>query len=419
MRKFRSLILAILMIYVLTGCGAGDILLGRDSSGGSSSVQLDDSGMEQQDEIEDENSLETKTLSETPKPDSEEVKSDVNKQPTSTPVTETRSQLETMAVDIVVSAYNEYVQAIEKAIREGREKLVIRVTSFDKNRYDDTPAKSGVYLNLRYSGYSMSTKYSGKLAVVNFEFSYSSNTGSAGFDLRPDANAIVVNNLNEFNSEIRKALKDFKTKITFKIPNYSTAYSLDLVTKHWQEDPLRYSSGIKVQGSVISDGGSGRTVVIGIRYTDKDGATLAPEQMLYWRDAAKRRAEAIVREVIKPGMTDLEKQKELHDYIVKTASYADRGMVSHTDYGVLIDREGVCESYAKAMYRLLELVGVPVKIITGHAGGEAHMWNLVQIDGVWYHLDATWNDPIGAKEGEVRYDFFNLTDDEMRKTHTW
>jgi hypothetical protein len=330
-----------------------------------------------------------------------------------------KNELENTEADVTVTTYEQYVNAVHKAIREGKTSLVIKATNFDSSRYDDAPAKQGGNLNVLYSGYSYNGRYIDKLAVITFEFSYLTAEDLGGKDMLPDSNPIVINSLDQYHREIQKALNEFKTKITFRINNYNESYSLDLINKYWREEPLRYSNGISVTSNAINNNTSSRILVINITYLDKNSAPLAPSTMLRWRSEAEEKAKIIVRDLIKPGMTDLQKQRVLHDHIVRNASYGDQGTKSHTDYGVLVEGVGVCESYAKAMYRLLNMVGVPCKLIDGEAGGEAHQWNLVQINGIWYHMDATWNDPVGAPPGYISHKYFNLTDEQMRKTHSW
>ena len=51
----------------------------------------------------------------------------------------------------------------------------------------------------------------------------------------------------------------------------------------------------------------------------------------------------------------------------------------------------------------------------GGTSDDGHMWNCVNIEGDWYHIDVTWND------GENRiqhYCYLNLTTDEILKSHT-
>ena len=58
-------------------------------------------------------------------------------------------------------------------------------------------------------------------------------------------------------------------------------------------------------------------------------------------------------------------------------------------------------------------------LISGKAGGDEHMWNLVTVDGVLYHLDATWDDSIMTEGGqEISHLYFNLTDGEIASTHS-
>lgn len=57
----------------------------------------------------------------------------------------------------------------------------------------------------------------------------------------------------------------------------------------------------------------------------------------------------------------------------------------------------VCEGFSKEFKVLCDNAGIPCELSTGigsnNAGSDNHMWNIVQIDGQWYGMDATWNDP--------------------------
>jgi hypothetical protein len=48
-----------------------------------------------------------------------------------------------------------------------------------------------------------------------------------------------------------------------------------------------------------------------------------------------------------------------------------------------------------------------------------HAWNLVQLEGVWYQIDTTFDDQIGNKKGEVDHFYFGQTDKVMKKDHKW
>ena len=74
-------------------------------------------------------------------------------------------------------------------------------------------------------------------------------------------------------------------------------------------------------------------------------------------------------------------------------------------------------------YRLAKAAGLDVIYITGNVDDGLHAWNLVKIDGNWYHLDNTWN--RGQYDGSGEYDYFETRDyylkgdATMSKDHSW
>lgn len=134
------------------------------------------------------------------------------------------------------------------------------------------------------------------------------------------------------------------------------------------------------------------------------------------------RAKQILKKILKKNMTDYEKEKAIHDFIVKNGEYGFlKGKQEPESYhatGILLEGIGVCNAYTEAMQLLLSLAGVESKIVIGVAD-EDHSWNLVKLDEKWYHVDTTWDDPVPDEKGRVFYNYFNLPDEIMEKTHTW
>lgn len=143
--------------------------------------------------------------------------------------------------------------------------------------------------------------------------------------------------------------------------------------------------------------------------------------------AIRVKREEILSQIIDSNMSQYEVVKAIHDYIVNNTKYDiryyDHGQVpteSYNVYGVLFEGIAVCEGYAKTMKFFLDEIGMENLIVTGVANGENHAWNMVKIDGDYYHIDATWDDPITEDESDILiYDYFNLKDEDMEKTHTW
>lgn len=121
------------------------------------------------------------------------------------------------------------------------------------------------------------------------------------------------------------------------------------------------------------------------------------------------------------NMSSYEKELYLHDELLRRCEYADKDDITRDDFriytslGGLVDNYAVCEGYSRAMQILLSLAGIEAYYVFGEGNDNLHMWNVVNLDGVWYHLDSTWNDSVYG----IDYDHFNLTDDEILEDHTF
>ncbi len=110
------------------------------------------------------------------------------------------------------------------------------------------------------------------------------------------------------------------------------------------------------------------------------------------------KVDKILSENVNNNMPPKEKIRAIHDYIINHTEYDklkyenknDDTYKSNTAYGVLIEGYGTCNGYADAMEIFLD----KMNIINYKISNEEHIWNLVYLDGKWYHLDLTWDDPI-------------------------
>jgi hypothetical protein len=130
------------------------------------------------------------------------------------------------------------------------------------------------------------------------------------------------------------------------------------------------------------------------------------------------RVDQILHKIITPGMSEDRKEKAIHDYIEKNTEY-DTSYKNYTAYDALSTGKAVCQGYALLAYKMLNKAGIETRIIDGTAGDQPHAWNLVKIDGRWYNLDCTWDDPLPDIPGRVLYDYYNVTDQQLHKDHFW
>lgn len=138
--------------------------------------------------------------------------------------------------------------------------------------------------------------------------------------------------------------------------------------------------------------------------------------------------EVIKKDIIKGNMSNKEKIKAFHDYVINNTVYdeersktmdentnANNLNESHKANGVLNSHIALCSGYTDLMAIFLNSIGV----LNHKISNEEHIWNAVYLDNNWYHLDLTWDDPV-TSDGEdmLIYDFFLITTEELEKINT-
>ena len=153
------------------------------------------------------------------------------------------------------------------------------------------------------------------------------------------------------------------------------------------------------------------------------------------KDAAiLEQCRAVLGELITEDMTDFQKELAVHDWIVEHGSYdqtvhnnpGHSGRTGYRDpYGILVGGYGNCLGYSTTFQLLMDLCDVECITVVGAAfdSMEDHAWNMVRLDGEWYCVDVTWDDPTmgnGNTNSVVRHRYFNVTSQHMRDTdHQW
>lgn len=146
---------------------------------------------------------------------------------------------------------------------------------------------------------------------------------------------------------------------------------------------------------------------------------------------------------INSSMTDEEKIRAINDFMVSKYRYTfgDKGQCPpnstncpeeklgkysvYSTFSLLYGGGGVCDAKAKLFYRLAKEAGFDVIYITGFVKKTIlHAWNMVKVDGNWYHLDNTWNRSTEAGMSENEYintrDYYLKSDATMReREHSW
>lgn len=162
-------------------------------------------------------------------------------------------------------------------------------------------------------------------------------------------------------------------------------------------------------------------------YQDSGNAEMIPEYMFEkskiqdHQKAMKSRVEKLARPAMK--MSEQEKLLYIHDFICENVYYDKlKKAYSHEIIGPLGQGVGVCEGIAKAVKILCDALGIWCIIALSEANPEQgikyrHAWNVVRINGKYYHLDATFDNSLGKKLNLIRYDYFCLNDKQLFRDH--
>ena len=123
------------------------------------------------------------------------------------------------------------------------------------------------------------------------------------------------------------------------------------------------------------------------------------------------------------GLDEFSKEEKVHNYLVRNVVYAYNFKKSSSEcVGPLLFGQGVCEGISKAAKLLMDLLEIHSIIVIGKgthntSNTDLHAWNIVKVNGNYNHLDVTFDITLMAWS-VTRYDYFNLSDEEILLDHT-
>lgn len=171
-----------------------------------------------------------------------------------------------------------------------------------------------------------------------------------------------------------------------------------------QEDDITICGSYEVKSTKqISDAyKSGNTSGL----SDRDKETL---------DMAKK----VIKEYITDDMSSYEKEYAIYKYLTTELTF-DSGLLtviptteedSDNPYGVLKNHYAVCVGYATTFRMFMQMMGIECMVC--HDTEMTHTWNIIKLDGEWYHTDCYSDSEIGNGVN------FNMNDTMCSENHTW
>ncbi len=146
------------------------------------------------------------------------------------------------------------------------------------------------------------------------------------------------------------------------------------------------------------------------------------DKLIRYKQRAEEEALSLARSLYYEGADKAVLALLAHDALVNRCVYGDIGYShaeNHSAYGALCNRIAVCEGYAEAYQLLMDIAGIDCIYVSGDTN-EPHAWNLLRMDDGYYHVDATWDDPVSAdRQQYLLHDYFLVSDAQIAETHTW
>ena len=146
------------------------------------------------------------------------------------------------------------------------------------------------------------------------------------------------------------------------------------------------------------------------------------------RDYLRSRLEEAADECIAgipSDASDYQKIKAVYEYLINTTDYDSGSPDNQNIQSALLNHRSVCAGYSRAFQYILHRMGMFCTYVTGNtADGGDHGWNIVRINGNYYHVDVTWGDPVFVNQMEdiasssaMNYNYLCCTDEEIYQTH--
>lgn len=244
-------------------------------------------------------------------------------------------------------------------------------------------------IKYKYYEYTMNKKYSSQVAneyYIEDNFNYVENYTDIGIKNKEELINFIYYTLNSGIPHTERYIKKEYT-------NYQN--DINILSSNNGKD---FKEIISLLNNFVHPYNSSNNININYGGKYKIGITINKAYTNEEINQINEVVDKVIKEKITNNMPPKEKIKIIHNYIIDNTQYDklkyedknDKTYKSNTAYGVLIEGYGTCNGYADAMAIFLD----KLNIINYKISNEKHIWNLVYLDGSWYHLDLTWDDPI-------------------------
>ncbi|MGN1089692.1 MAG: transglutaminase domain-containing protein [Huintestinicola sp.] len=233
-----------------------------------------------------------------------------------------------------------------------------------------------------------------------------SSSDSLSSDMAADDSRYIYSSLSDKEKEYYNCIRDaafgFEENVVFPDVLEPELIKKMFIAVYYQEEELFWLSNIFYRPSEPTD-----KLMLGFRYDEETVRRMQSEIKTVTDD---------IFDGFDENTSDYEKLRSFHDRIVLGCTFTKESDHGNTIYGALCDGYAQCEGYAFAFDYLCSLADIDCFTVSGtNMDGDSHSWNIVKLDGKWYNVDCTWDDPILEQENKdfIRYYYFLVSDSDI------
>ena len=201
------------------------------------------------------------------------------------------------------------------------------------------------------------------------------------------------------------AMEENRSRVTILIgaSSYSVENMKSLILDLYRENPTVCVREPQLTVFMYSGAGRQRLYEINFHYG------MAEDEVIRCKSQLKNLD--VVSNLDAEGLDEVQGALAACRYLTENCVYSETAKASC--YDALILRESNSEGLALAYVEMCHQLGIECRIVYGQMGGSDHCWNIIRIDGDFYHVDVS-----RCYDGDYA-DGFLLDDESMWNDYRW
>ena len=279
----------------------------------------------------------------------------------------------------VVSDYSELQQVLVEQVENGAESILINVANLEVDGIEDDMAHAIQYV--------LGVNPIGAYAAESIEYELGTSGGQPALAVTVQYNQNrgvlrsmkYAKNLDEAQRLLADALDLCETKVVMRVSDYRSTDFQEYVRVYMEENPQTVMELPSLTVTTFPDSGSDRVVEIGFTYqTGRDDLKMMQSRVRPLFTSAEL--------YVAGNNTEYDQYELLYAFLMERHDYQFETSITPS-YSLLIHGVGNSKAFAVVYGAMCRRAGLECRVVSGTCNGEPHVWNMICVDGQYYHLD--------------------------------